>query len=194
MSSKALTRAIKWLLWELVLAAILVIAFWLALNFLPVPPVSGLDRIEVIATAYTCDPHPNNPMTSHPDMCKVTRWGGSNVGSPGMACPVSWRLSAWHVPGYGRLVCDDTMRADLETYRGLPHIDLRVQSYEEALWVNRNGGEVVVIERAEEREEVLREQAEPPEREVIRRRCNEPEWAIPPALFVLAALSCNMDS
>jgi hypothetical protein len=81
---------------------------------------------EVMATMYTCEAHPRNPM--HP--CGQPRWGGS-IHSPGMACPPEWRNRLMVVPGYGTRRCDDT--AARPTLRGLPHIDIRVPSYNQAI-------------------------------------------------------------
>ena len=83
------------------------------------------EGILVTATAYTCDNHPDNPM--YP--CGQLRWGG-NIYGPGLACPVAWRNQYYVVPGYGTLRCDDTGAYDY--YNGLPHIDIRVSSYEHA--------------------------------------------------------------
>ena len=83
---------------------------------------------EVLVTAYTCEPSRRNPM--HP--CGPLRWGG-NVNSQGMACPVMWRDRIMKVPGYGWLRCDDTLAQ--EYIYGLPHIDIRVSTVNEALQI-----------------------------------------------------------
>lgn len=87
---------------------------------------AGPGTVEVLATAYTCDAHPRNPM--YP--CGPLRWGG-DVWDPGMACPPEWRDTLWRVPGFGVLRCDDTPR-DSYLY-GLPHIDIRLPTYREAI-------------------------------------------------------------
>jgi hypothetical protein len=83
------------------------------------------EGIVVIATAYTCEAHPRNPM--HP--CGNPRWGGDRY-APGLACPYSWRNRYMEVPGYGVLRCDDTGAHD--TWNGYPHIDIRVRTFAEA--------------------------------------------------------------
>lgn len=92
-----------------------------------VPVAPPLETIRVTATAYTCDAHPRNPM--HP--CGPLRWGGE-VEAPGMACPAAWRDRRFYVPRFGVLRCDDTPRD--ETLHGYPHVDLRVSTYERAMW------------------------------------------------------------
>lgn len=84
----------------------------------------GDGGIQVNATAYTCQVHPRNPMSG----CRRLRWGG-DVNNPGMACPVEWRNREFVVEGYGTLRCDDTGRYD--TWNGLPHIDIRMTTWEE---------------------------------------------------------------
>lgn len=83
---------------------------------------------QVLATSYTCETTPRNPM--HP--CGPLRWGG-NVNSPGMACPVEWRDRIMEVPGFGPLRCDDTPAQDY--LHGLPHIDIRVPTVDQALQI-----------------------------------------------------------
>lgn len=106
----------------LIVALFVAGVIWVCLPRLSQGQTAG---ITVIATMYTCDNHPRNPM--YP--CGPLRWGG-NRNSAGMACPVSWRNRKMEVPGYGVLRCDDTGAYD--TWNGLPHIDIRVSSYEQA--------------------------------------------------------------
>jgi hypothetical protein len=84
-----------------------------------------VQSFDVVMTAYTCEPHPQNPM--HP--CGRLRWGG-DLNSPGMACPPEWRNRLFDVPGSGVRRCDDTGRYDY--LAGLPHIDVRVPTLAEA--------------------------------------------------------------
>lgn len=95
-----------------------------ALVAMPQASSSAGEAYTVMATAYTCDPHPSNPFR-----CGVLRWGG-DLNAPGMACPVTWKNRYMEVPGYGVRRCDDTGAYDY--LRGLPHIDIRVATYEEA--------------------------------------------------------------
>lgn len=91
------------------------------------PPASTQTQtILVIATNYTCENHPLNPM--YP--CGPLRWGG-DIWSAGMACPVQWKDRWFRVPGYGTLRCDDTGAYDY--WDGLPHIDIRVATYDGAM-------------------------------------------------------------
>lgn len=83
---------------------------------------------QVFASSYTCEPTPRNPM--YP--CGPLRWGG-NVNTPGLACPVAWRDRIMDVPGFGRLRCDDTPAQDY--LYGLPHIDIRVSTVNQALQI-----------------------------------------------------------
>lgn len=86
----------------------------------PPPPIT------VVATAYSCDNHPDNPMFP----CNTTRWGYDPY-QPGAACPPDWAHIAISVPGRGVMVCDDTPLHS--TLYGLPHVDIRVISHEEAV-------------------------------------------------------------
>lgn len=91
-----------------------------------------------LVTAYTCEAHPANPM--HP--CGVPRWGeAADAWKPGLACPVAWRGQWVRVPGHGTLQCDDTPRDDY--IGGLPHLDLRLATYDAAM---RWGVRVVEVE------------------------------------------------
>lgn len=89
----------------------------------PPPPPSS---ITVIATAYSCADHPDNPMFP----CNTTRWGYDPL-QPGAACPPDWAHRAISVPTRGILTCDDTPLHS--TLYGLPHVDIRVGSHEEAV-------------------------------------------------------------
>ncbi len=80
--------------------------------------------IQVVATAYTCEKHPRNFV-----LCRNLRWGG-DVHAPGMACPDEWRNRVFTVPGVGVLRCDDTGLYD--TWNGLPHIDVRLPTWNQA--------------------------------------------------------------
>lgn len=91
----------------------------------PSQGADGETGIQVIVTAYTCDNDPRNPM--HP--CGPLRWGG-DIYAENMACPRSWRGRVMEVPGFGTRTCDDTPRDGY--LQGLPHVDLRVSSYEQA--------------------------------------------------------------
>lgn len=97
-------------------------------------PEAHGEQISVIATRYTCDPHPDNSMNPGPPppgMCQVTRWGRNPYNTVGMACPVEWRGQRYYVPDIGRVLeCDDTGAYDY--LRGLPHIDVRVLRWEQA--------------------------------------------------------------
>lgn len=95
------------------------------------PPAPPPEPIRVSATAYTCDAHPRNPMTSAPGMCQVLANGSRDVMSAGMACPASWMGRAYHVEGFGVMTCDDTGAYD--EWNGLIHIDIRVPTYADAL-------------------------------------------------------------
>lgn len=86
------------------------------------PPVV----ITVIATAYSCDDHHDNPMFP----CNTTRWGYDPL-QPGAACPPDWAHRAIYVPSWGILTCDDTPLHS--TLYGLPHVDIRARSHEEAV-------------------------------------------------------------
>ena len=77
-----------------------------------------------VITAYSCQPHVNNPM-----VCGTTRWGYDPLTS-GAACPVLWRERKIIVDGVVYR-CDDTPRHDY--IYGLPHIDLRLPTYEQAV-------------------------------------------------------------
>lgn len=85
-----------------------------------------LEPVEVIATSYTCQDHPSNAMFP----CNTTRWGADPL-TEGMACPVLWARMGFFVPGRGVLTCDDSGRYD--SLYGLPHLDIRVGSYDEAV-------------------------------------------------------------
>ncbi len=107
---------------------ILIVALMMAALVWAIGPRLSYGRgeaIQVIATAYTCDSNPNNPM--YP--CGNPRWGGDRY-SVGLACPRSWRNRYMEVPGYGVLRCDDTGAYD--TWNGYPHIDIRVRTWGEA--------------------------------------------------------------
>jgi hypothetical protein len=80
---------------------------------------------DAFVSAYTCQSVPANPMVP----CGTTRWGNSPF-THGAACPESW---AWRqVFAAGRWwTCDDTPRHDF--INGLPHIDLRMATYAEAI-------------------------------------------------------------
>lgn len=80
---------------------------------------------DVVATAYTCEENPANPM--HP--CGPLRWGG-DIHSAGMACPAEWRGRTFDVPEMSILTCDDTQEIDV--WDGLPHVDIRVPTLGEA--------------------------------------------------------------
>lgn len=80
---------------------------------------------EVVATAYTCEENPSNPM--YP--CGPLRWGG-DIHSIGMACPVDWRGRTFDVPEMGTLACDDTQ--EINVWDGLPHVDIRVPTLGDA--------------------------------------------------------------
>lgn len=89
-------------------------------------PAAVLEPIPTTATAYTCQDHPANRMFP----CGTTRWGADPT-TEGMACPPEWARMALFVPGRGVLTCDDTPRHS--TLYGLPHIDIRARSYDEAI-------------------------------------------------------------
>jgi hypothetical protein len=101
--------------------------FLAAVVWLSAPQASRgeAETFRVSATAYTCDPHRDNPVNP----CGPLRWGGNNRGW-GMACPVAWKNRVFEVPGYGNLRCDDTGRYDY--WDGLPHIDIRVPTWAQA--------------------------------------------------------------
>lgn len=80
---------------------------------------------EVVATAYTCEENPANPM--YP--CGPLRWGG-DIHSIGMACPAEWRERTFDVPEMGPLMCDDTQ--EINVWDGLPHVDIRVPTLGDA--------------------------------------------------------------
>ncbi|MDQ4079038.1 MAG: hypothetical protein M3220_22695 [Chloroflexota bacterium] len=106
----------------LLVALLLAATVWLGLSRLS---SAGGKAIRVVATAYSCDDDPRNPL--YP--CSRLRWGGNPYGA-GMACPYWWRGRYMEVPGFGVLRCDDTGRYDM--LYGLPHIDIRVPSYRQA--------------------------------------------------------------
>ena len=85
-----------------------------------------LEPIRTTGTAYTCQDHPANRM--HP--CGTTRWGADPL-TDGMACPPQMARMGLFVPGRGVLTCDDSGRYD--SLYGLPHLDIRVGSYDEAV-------------------------------------------------------------
>jgi hypothetical protein len=85
-----------------------------------------LEPIYTTATSYTCQDHPSNRMFP----CGTTRWGADPL-TDGMACPVLWARVGLFVPGRGVLTCDDSGRYD--SLYGLPHLDIRVGSYDEAI-------------------------------------------------------------
>lgn len=95
----------------------------------PAPAHADGGGFPVTATAYTCEDVPHNPMNA-PGMCVVLANGSRDVFSAGIACPRAWMGRAYEVPGWGVLVCDDTGAHD--TWHGLPHIDIRVSTYEAA--------------------------------------------------------------
>jgi hypothetical protein len=96
--------------------------------------------VAVFATGYTCEAHPNNSMTGN---CQAPRWGapGDEYKEHGMACPPEWKGQVFQVPGYGTRVCDDTGAFD--TLHGLPHIDIRFDTYQEAVRVY---GETAILQ------------------------------------------------
>lgn len=101
----------------------------------PTPEIAGT---LATVTAYTCEPVNHNPM--HP--CGQPRWGG-NPHTWGAACPASWKNRWIRVQGYKWARCDDTPKDDY--LGGLPHIDLRVPTVQQALeigiqrkWVEYN--------------------------------------------------------
>lgn len=98
-----------------------------------------LTPVEVVATAYTCEPIQQNPMNP----CGPLRYGG-DVHSHGMACPAQWAYKAFFVPTRGLLTCDDTGR--YERLQGLPHVDIRMSTYDAAI---RYGVRRVVVYRVE---------------------------------------------
>ena len=85
-----------------------------------------LTPVEVVATSYTCEPVQQNPMNP----CGPLRYGG-DVHSRGMACPTQWAYKAFFVPTRGLLACDDTGR--YERLQGLPHVDIRMNTYDAAI-------------------------------------------------------------
>ena len=85
-----------------------------------------LTPVIVTATAYTCENHPDNRM--YP--CNTTRWGYDPL-QPGAACPTTWAHTAIYVPKRGVMTCDDSGAYD--TLYGLPHVDIRMGSHEEAV-------------------------------------------------------------
>ena len=85
-----------------------------------------LTPVTVTATAYSCENHPNNRM--YP--CNTTRWGYDPL-QPGAACPPQWAHTAIYVPKRGVMTCDDSGRYD--SLYGLPHVDIRVTSHDEAV-------------------------------------------------------------
>jgi len=103
-------------------------ALLLALLSLPATITAAvpLEPVPVWATAYTCQDHPANNMFP----CGTTRWG-ADPATDGMACPSDWARMALFVPTRGILTCDDSGRYD--SLYGLPHIDLRVPTYDEAI-------------------------------------------------------------
>ena len=109
------------------------LAFLIAVLIAFLFPLSGhaSPGIPVTATAYSCEAHPDNPMFS-PGMCIVTAHGG-DPHQPGIACPDDWAGRVYYVPGFGRLICDDTPYR--RTLFGLPHVDIRVPTYQMALVV-----------------------------------------------------------
>ena len=111
----------------------------------PVPARASVESqpaaIQVYATAYTCEAHPDNPM--HP--CGIPRWGGDAMdGATAMACPVAWRGKSYQVDTFGVRLCDDTPRDDY--INGLPHIDIRVATYDLAMWWGVRVIEVIPVE------------------------------------------------
>jgi hypothetical protein len=102
----------------------------LLLALLALPPTIAaavpLEPVPVLATSYTCQDHPANNMFP----CNTTRWG-VDPAMDGMACPSDWARMGLFVPTQGLLTCDDSSRHD--TLYGLPHVDLRVVTYDEAV-------------------------------------------------------------
>jgi len=103
-------------------------ALLLALLALPATITAAvpLEPVYTTATAYPGQDHPANSMFP----CGTTRWG-ADPATQGMACPPEWARMALFVPTRGILTCDDTPRHS--TLQGLPHIDIRVSSYDEAI-------------------------------------------------------------
>lgn len=102
-----------------------------------IPADVGAEWVEVEVTNYTCAHHPSNPMTNHPDMCKVTRWGNTDVMSRGAACLPEWRGLTVEVAGMV-LECDDTVNTLYQYAGGVPRVDVRVPTWAEAkAWGSR---------------------------------------------------------
>ena len=102
-----------------------------------------LTPVEVVATAYSCENHPDNRM--HP--CNTTRWG-NDPHLPGIAAPPEWRAATLYVPRYGVLVVDDTGRYHTLNIDGTErvHVDIRMSTYDAAI---RYGIRRVVVYRVE---------------------------------------------
>ena len=100
------------------------LALIMAVSSLPAA-VMG-EPVTVIATSYSCADHPDNRMFP----CQQTRWGYDPL-QPGAACPTTWAHTAIYVPKRGVMTCDDSGAYD--ALYGLPHLDIRVGSYDEAI-------------------------------------------------------------
>lgn len=97
----------------------------------PATPTGLSEPQAVTLTAYTCETHPSNPMNV-PGMCLATAYGNDPL-TIGVACPPAWRGRTLLIEGfaqYGAVDCDDTGKYD--EWRGLPHLDLRVATVDEA--------------------------------------------------------------
>lgn len=96
--------------------------------------------VTAFVTAYSCEAHPNNPMGG---LCGAPRWGQpGDQWSPGLACPVEWQGYTVRVRGYVYR-CDDTPRNSY--IEGMPHLDERVSSYDEAIGLGIRIIEVEVL-------------------------------------------------
>lgn len=108
---------------------------WLGWAAFVAPPPEAreavvVETIRVSATGYTCAYHPANRMATTPGMCEYLANGSRDVFSRGMACPRHWMGRTFDVEGVGVLTCDD--RGAFDVWHGLPHIDIRFDTWEAA--------------------------------------------------------------
>lgn len=96
-----------------------------AIPFVAVPvsvPPAGQFYYATV-TAYSCDPHRNNPMGA----CHTFADGTSAIGAAYVvACPREWRGGALVIYG-ATYICRDTPRVDW--YGNSPHIDIYMGSH-----------------------------------------------------------------